>query len=81
MLHNFQIKEFLEIGMIKEAEIIEEDQKIKVLSMFCDIHGVGPSTANQLYNMGFRNLKDIEHVSLHKDQAIGVKYYDDFLVP
>lgn len=74
-----KIDEILETG---ELEAIRrrtpgERKRIDVLKEFGEIWGVGPKTAIQLYNKGYRNVRDIPLKELNAKQRIGLKYYDD----
>ncbi|PBP16020.1 DNA polymerase beta [Diplocarpon rosae] len=73
--------EWKNTGRIKEVETTLEDPRMKILSIFWDIHGVGEATALKFYNNGWKDLDDIvEHGwgSLSRQQKIGVKFYEDF---
>jgi len=50
-------------------------------SLFANIHGVGDATAREWIRKGYRTLDDLANVRLTKAQQIGLKYYDDFLIP
>jgi len=53
-----------------------------VLADFCEIVGVGRSTAEQLWDDGARSLADLRadpsRYGLSKNQKLGLEYYEDF---
>lgn len=72
-------------GKIQAVEDYENDEAMKVLRSFYDIWGVGAKTARHFYyNNHWTELDDIIEFGwndLDRVQQIGVKYYDEFLVP
>jgi DNA polymerase IV len=70
---------------IKSLKDIENDPDMKILKSFYDIWGVGADTARKLlFTHGFKDLDDIVQYywqSLSRVQQIGVKFYDEFLLP
>jgi DNA polymerase IV len=77
--------EWKNTGKIQAVEDYENDEAMKVLRSFYDIWGVGAKTArNFFYNNHWTELDDIIEFGwndLDRVQQIGVKYYDEFLVP
>jgi DNA polymerase IV len=77
--------EWKNTGNIQAVEDYEKDEAMKVLRSFYDIWGVGAKTArNFFYNNHWTELDDIIEFGwndLDRVQQIGVKYYDEFLVP
>jgi DNA polymerase IV len=70
-------------GRIQEVEIIESDERLKILHEFWEIWGVGPTTARDFYAKGWRDLDDLVEYNwkgLSRVQQIGLKFYDEFLV-
>ncbi|XP_034235313.1 DNA polymerase lambda-like [Thrips palmi] len=75
-----KVWEILETGRLRKVSEVCEDSKTKVLQLFTNIWGVGPSTAEAWYLQGFCTLDDLkEKGTLTKQQQIGLKYYQDFL--
>lgn len=81
-----KIQEFLLTGKINKVEEVKPTLDIKtykdeVTELFTNIWGVGDVKANDLYNNGYRTLKDIQkNINvLNRQQQIGFKYYDDLL--
>jgi DNA polymerase IV len=74
-----------ESGTLSDASALDTDPDLKTLNEFCEIWGVGAKTARDFYYARqWRDLDDIvEHGwnSLSRVQQIGVKYYDEFLLP
>ena len=69
-------------GILSEARTIRNDEYLKTIDLFWHIHGVGPAKARDLYNMGCKDMDDVATKgweSLHFEQRVGVKYYDEFL--
>jgi DNA polymerase IV len=77
--------EWKNTGKIRAVEDYENDEAMKVLRLFYGIWGVGAKTArNFFYNNHWTELDDIIEFGwddLDRVQQIGVKYYDEFLVP
>ncbi|KAF2852670.1 terminal deoxynucleotidyl transferas-like protein [Plenodomus tracheiphilus IPT5] len=77
--------EWKNTGKIQAVEDFEHDEAMKVLRLFYDIWGVGAKTARHFYyNNNWTELDDIIEYGwndLDRVQQIGVKYYDEFLVP
>lgn len=68
-------------GRIDAVEDAENDERLTVLRLFHGIWGVGPHTAREFYDKGWRELDDIVEFGwseLSRVQQIGVKYYDEF---
>ncbi|XP_029466081.1 DNA polymerase lambda [Rhinatrema bivittatum] len=73
-----KIEEILESGHLRKLDYISES--VPVLEVFSNIWGVGVKTAQMWYQQGFRSLDDIRtKATLTNQQAIGLKYYEDFL--
>ncbi|KAI5306821.1 hypothetical protein KEM56_006978 [Ascosphaera pollenicola] len=72
-------------GTLEAAEALDGDPELRTLALFNDIWGVGPRAARDFYHRrGWRDLDDVvEHgwSSLTRVQQIGVKYFDELLVP
>ncbi|KAL4925050.1 uncharacterized protein BDV17DRAFT_284257 [Aspergillus undulatus] len=72
-------------GTLAAASALESDTNLATLYTFYKIWGVGSKTARDFYYARqWRDLDDIvEHGwnSLSRVQQIGVKYYDEFLLP
>lgn len=72
-------------GRLQAVDEIDADPALTVLQEFYNIWGVGAATARDFYyDKEWRDLDDIiEHgwESLNRVQQIGLKYYDDFLLP
>ncbi|KAL4785501.1 high-affinity nickel-transport protein-domain-containing protein [Aspergillus varians] len=72
-------------GTLAAASALTQDPDLATLHHFTNIWGVGPKTARDFYYAHqWHDLDDIvEHGwnSLSRVQQIGVKYYDEFLLP
>jgi DNA polymerase IV len=77
--------EWKNTGKIQAVEDYEHDEAMKVLRSFYDIWGVGAKTARHFYyNNHWTELDDIIEFGwndIDRVQQIGVKYYDEFLIP
>ncbi|KAI4748647.1 Nucleotidyltransferase [Aureobasidium sp. EXF-12298] len=77
--------EYANYGKIEEAEKAENDDELKVQRLFYNIWGVGATTAREFYKeKGWRDLDDVVEYGwskLTRVQQIGVKFYDEFLLP
>ncbi len=49
--------------------------KQQVLKLFKGVYGIGPETAEDLYNRGFRTLDNLMHANLNDAQRWGLHYY------
>ena len=45
------------------------------MNLFLNVYGVGPIRANQWYNLGYRQLEDIQEEHCTRAQLIGLKHY------
>jgi len=77
--------EWKNTGKIQAVEEYENNAAMTVLRLFYDIWGVGAKTARHFYfNHHWTELDDIIEFGwedLDRVQQIGVKYYDEFLIP
>ncbi|KXN87482.1 DNA-directed DNA/RNA polymerase mu [Leucoagaricus sp. SymC.cos] len=55
-----KIEEYLENGEIEETETTLHSERYRSLSLFTTVHGIGPSTARHLYEIGLRTIEDLE---------------------
>jgi DNA polymerase/3'-5' exonuclease PolX len=85
-----KIKEYLDYGQINKVEELKgkirkkvDNTKDTILNLFQGVWGVGPAKANQLYDKGMRNLKDLQKNQqlLNANQLVGLKHYEDLLKP
>ncbi|KAJ3280201.1 hypothetical protein HK104_000831 [Borealophlyctis nickersoniae] len=74
------IKQFLKIGTIREAESIKKDEWFRVVDTFASVYGVGPNTAREWYNKGYRSVEEVRALekNVTKIQRIGLEMWDDF---
>lgn len=74
-----KIAEIAQTGELRKLNNINQREDLSAIKLFTDIHGVGPTTAQQFVNQGFRTLEDLkERAHLTRQQKIGIKYYDEF---
>ncbi|KAL9085438.1 MAG: hypothetical protein Q9165_007588 [Trypethelium subeluteriae] len=70
---------------LSAATDAENDPTLRVLRLFHDIWGVGPTTAREFYyERGWRDLDDVVEYgwqALTREQQIGVKFYAELLEP
>ncbi|XP_021747836.1 DNA polymerase lambda-like [Chenopodium quinoa] len=72
------IQEIVSTGKLSKLEHFENNEKVKTISLFGDVWGVGPTTAQKLYDKGHRTLEDLKNdPSLTKAQKLGLQYFDD----
>ncbi|KAL9653895.1 hypothetical protein ABK040_012954 [Willaertia magna] len=78
-----KIKEFLAFGKIRRLESLQQNEHTIVLQTFTKIKYVGPETAQKLYTLGYRSVEQLKENTpsfFTKQQLIGLKYYEDFLI-
>ncbi|XP_052722698.1 DNA polymerase lambda isoform X4 [Vigna angularis] len=72
------IQEIITSGKLSKLEHFEADEKVRTISLFGEVWGIGPSTALKLYEKGHRSLDDLRNDgSLTNAQKLGLKYFDD----
>lgn len=72
------IQEIVTTGKLSKLEHFERDEKVRTISLFGEIWGVGPATALKLYDKGYRTLDDLNsEESLTNSQRLGLKYFND----
>ncbi|KAG5604384.1 hypothetical protein H5410_025876 [Solanum commersonii] len=72
------IQEIVTTGKLSKLEHFEKDEKVKTISLFGEVWGIGPATALKLYEKGHRTLDDLRNEeSLTHSQRLGLKYFDD----
>lgn len=80
-----KIKEILETGGLKAAEVAKEKYNIAALDQFQNIYGVGPAKATELIATGITSIEQLRNTVkktpkiLNDKQKIGLKYYEDLL--
>ncbi len=59
---------------------MQNQQKNIARGKLSEVWGIGPSKANELYNMGIKTIEDLKKRTdlLNKNQKIGLKYFEDF---
>uniref|UniRef100_A0A166E9I7 DNA polymerase n=1 Tax=Daucus carota subsp. sativus TaxID=79200 RepID=A0A166E9I7_DAUCS len=72
------IQEIVTTGKLSKLEHFETDEKVRTISLFGEVWGIGPATALKLYEKGCRTLDDLKNEStLTNAQRVGLKYFDD----
>ncbi|KAK4402838.1 DNA polymerase lambda [Sesamum angolense] len=72
------IQEIVNTGKLSKLEHFEKDEKVRTISLFGEVWGIGPATASKLYDKGHRTLDDLKNEeSLTNSQRLGLKYFDD----
>ncbi|CAH8326879.1 unnamed protein product [Eruca vesicaria subsp. sativa] len=72
------IQEIVTTGKLSKLEHFETDEKVRTISLFGEVWGIGPATALKLYEKGHRTLEDLKSEdSLTHAQRLGLKYFDD----
>ncbi|XP_062228572.1 DNA polymerase lambda [Phragmites australis] len=72
------INEIVTTGKLSKLEHFENDEKVRTISLFGEVWGIGPATALKLYEKGHRTLDDLQKdESLTNAQRIGLKFFDD----
>ncbi|XP_028081592.1 DNA polymerase lambda-like [Camellia sinensis] len=74
----YEIQEIVSTGKLSKLEHFETDEKVRTVSLFGEVWGIGPATALKLYDKGHRTLDDLKNEdSLTNAQRLGLKYFDD----
>ncbi|XP_031399752.1 DNA polymerase lambda isoform X1 [Punica granatum] len=73
------IQEIVTTGKLSKLEHFETDEKVRTISLFGEVWGIGPTTAHKLYEQGYRTLDDLKknEESLTQAQKLGLKYFED----
>lgn len=72
------IQEILQTGQLSKLDQFEKDEKIRTISLFGEVWGIGPATALKLYEKGHQTLEDLKKDdSLTPAQRIGLEFFDD----
>lgn len=72
------IHEIVTTGRFSKLEHFEQDEKVRSVTLFGEVWGIGPATALKLYEKGHRILDDLKNEdSLTSSQRLGLKYFDD----
>ncbi|KAL3751012.1 hypothetical protein ACJRO7_011915 [Eucalyptus globulus] len=72
------IQEIVTTGKLSKLEHFETDEKVRTISLFGEVWGIGPTTALKFYEKGYRTLDDLKREeSLTHAQRLGLKYFDD----
>lgn len=82
-----KIQEIMNTGVLKVAEEIKKDSKVKTANVFLQVYGIGPVKAKALIEKeGLRTIEDLRQAVqhrpdlLHEKQRIGLTHYDDLLL-
>ncbi|KAF6154684.1 hypothetical protein GIB67_000568 [Kingdonia uniflora] len=74
------INEIVTTGKLSKLQHFETDEKVRTISLFGEVWGIGPATAMKLYDKGHRALDDLNNdESLTNSQRLGLKYFDDIM--
>ncbi|MFS8002573.1 putative DNA-directed DNA polymerase [Helianthus anomalus] len=72
------IHEIVTTGKLSKLEHFESDEKVRTISLFGEVWGIGPATALKLYERGHRSLDDLKNdATLTNSQRLGLKYFED----
>ncbi|KAF5182545.1 Dna polymerase lambda [Thalictrum thalictroides] len=72
------IHEIVTTGKLSKLEHFENDEKVRTISLFGEVWGIGPATALKLYEKGHRTLDDLKNEdSLTSAQKVGLKFFED----
>jgi len=80
-----KVKEILETGGLKAAELAKQDLQIDALDTLMGVYGIGNVKARELVNSGIKTIDQLreafkkDHELLNDKQQIGLRYYDDIM--
>ncbi|CAH9146613.1 unnamed protein product [Cuscuta epithymum] len=75
------ILEIVNTGKLSKLEHFEKDEKVRTITLFGEVWGIGPATALKLYEKGNRTLDVLKNEeSLTNAQRLGLKYFHDIKV-
>ncbi|CAH9095366.1 unnamed protein product [Cuscuta europaea] len=75
------ILEIVNTRKLSKLEHFEKDEKVRTITLFGEVWGIGPATALKLYEKGNRTLDDLKNEeSLTNAQRLGLKYFHDIKV-
>lgn len=74
------IEEIATTGRFGKLDQLRSEPSRKALRLFCNIYGVGVSTATRWVELGYRTLDDLRSkATLTTNQQIGLDHFDDLL--
>ncbi|KAI1147146.1 hypothetical protein F4825DRAFT_438420 [Nemania diffusa] len=75
------IEEIVTTGRFEKLDRIRNEPSREALRLFCNIYGVGVSTAKKWVELGYRTFDDLRSkAKLSTNQQIGLERYDDLLI-
>ncbi|PIK37982.1 putative DNA polymerase lambda-like, partial [Apostichopus japonicus] len=75
-----KIAEIVQSGHLRKIDHICQGEEAKILDLFNNIWGVGPTVAQGFVQLGYKTLEDVRtKAKLNKQQQIGLSHYYDFL--
>lgn len=75
-----KIEEILATGTVKRVKAMEEMEYLKALKDFCSIWGVGTTTADTIYKMGYRTIAQLQArppLFFSQSQLVGLELYEE----
>lgn len=74
------IEEIATTGRFEKLDQLRNEPSRKALRLFCNIYGVGVSTATRWIESGYRTLDDLRSkATLTTNQQIGLDHFDDLM--
>jgi DNA polymerase lambda len=77
-----KIGEILETGTLKRVQAMDELERLKCIKEFSKIWGIGSTTADKLFSMGYKSIADLKKkipTILNENQKIGLELYEELL--
>ena len=81
------IKEWIKTRTIERIHFLETEERRVATRNLIKIWGIGPKTAQHLYNNNFRTIRQVREglrtnkIELNDNQKVGVECYEDFQLP
>ncbi|CAO3702876.1 unnamed protein product [Rhizopus stolonifer] len=71
-----KIRQFINTGVIQEADALRHDEQFRTIRLFTQVYGVGHMTAQGWWDLGYRTLQDVlDHAQLTKSVRLAIELF------